>query len=236
MSQASHSAFCLHFLISSLPQLLSLRLKWLPFPSEKTGVERDQHLIQVIQLGRGNDRIEPSQSHSSLVPFYLLTGFFIFATPSCTRETLPSTGLQSSAPGSWSPGSFSHVLFSPVRLQHSESGHVCFSAWSSWAVVAVKSWNAVLAHAGLGVLFSVGTCIIIIVIEHLIIGCAPLMALPALCSHRFDFIYDLFEHVSSRNKQDTLKCGSKHRPTVSSQFKVSLCCWPGWTHTSLLWL
>lgn len=49
---------------------------------------------------------------------------------------------------------------------------------------------------------------------------------PALCSHRFDFIYDLFEHVSSRNNQDTLKCGSKHRrPTVSSQFKVSLHCW-----------
>lgn len=47
-----------------------------------------------------------------------------------------------------------------------------------------------------------------------------------LCSHRFDFIYDLFEHVSSRNNQDTLKCGSKHRrPTVSSQFKVSLSCW-----------
>uniref|UniRef100_A0A8D1VUV5 Unconventional myosin-X n=1 Tax=Sus scrofa TaxID=9823 RepID=A0A8D1VUV5_PIG len=40
---------------------------------------------------------------------------------------------------------------------------------------------------------------------------------------RFDFIYDLFEHVSSRNNQDTLKCGSKHRrPTVSSQFKDSL--------------
>ncbi|KAB0369498.1 hypothetical protein FD755_018491, partial [Muntiacus reevesi] len=40
---------------------------------------------------------------------------------------------------------------------------------------------------------------------------------------RFDFIYDLFEHVSSRNNQDTLKCGSKHRrPTVSSQFKVFL--------------
>ncbi|KAM6222253.1 unconventional myosin-X [Rhynchocyon petersi] len=40
---------------------------------------------------------------------------------------------------------------------------------------------------------------------------------------RFDFIYDLFEHVSSRNNQDTLKCGTKHRrPTVSSQFKDSL--------------
>ncbi|XP_010281833.1 PREDICTED: unconventional myosin-X-like, partial [Phaethon lepturus] len=38
-----------------------------------------------------------------------------------------------------------------------------------------------------------------------------------------DFIYDLFEHVSSRNSQDTLKCGSKHRkPTVSLQFKESL--------------
>lgn len=38
---------------------------------------------------------------------------------------------------------------------------------------------------------------------------------------RLDFIYDLFEHVSSRNNQDTLKCGSKHRkPTVSLQFKV----------------
>ncbi|XP_050793578.1 unconventional myosin-X [Gopherus flavomarginatus] len=40
---------------------------------------------------------------------------------------------------------------------------------------------------------------------------------------RLDFIYDLFEHVSSRNNQDTLKCGSKHRkPTVSLQFKDSL--------------
>ncbi|XP_075069014.1 unconventional myosin-X [Mixophyes fleayi] len=40
---------------------------------------------------------------------------------------------------------------------------------------------------------------------------------------RLDFIYDLFEHVSSRNNQDTLKSGSKHRkPTVSLQFKDSL--------------
>ncbi|XP_003466776.4 unconventional myosin-X isoform X3 [Cavia porcellus] len=40
---------------------------------------------------------------------------------------------------------------------------------------------------------------------------------------RFDFIYDLFEHVPSRSSQDTLKGGSKHRrPTVSSQFKDSL--------------
>nr|XP_016848428.1 PREDICTED: unconventional myosin-X isoform X2 [Anolis carolinensis] len=38
-----------------------------------------------------------------------------------------------------------------------------------------------------------------------------------------DFIYDLFEHVSSRSSQDTLKGGSKHRkPTVSLQFKDSL--------------
>ncbi|XP_040924063.1 LOW QUALITY PROTEIN: unconventional myosin-X [Betta splendens] len=40
---------------------------------------------------------------------------------------------------------------------------------------------------------------------------------------RSDFVYDLFEHVLSRNKQDTLKSSSKHRrPTVSSQFKNSL--------------
>ncbi|XP_061587386.1 unconventional myosin-X [Cololabis saira] len=38
-----------------------------------------------------------------------------------------------------------------------------------------------------------------------------------------DFVYDLFEHVLSRNKQDTLRTSSKHRrPTVSSQFKNSL--------------
>ncbi|KAM7379810.1 hypothetical protein PAMP_005332 [Pampus punctatissimus] len=38
---------------------------------------------------------------------------------------------------------------------------------------------------------------------------------------RLDFVYDLFEHVLSRNKQDTLKSSSKHRrPTVSSQFKM----------------
>ncbi|XP_054480331.1 unconventional myosin-X [Anoplopoma fimbria] len=40
---------------------------------------------------------------------------------------------------------------------------------------------------------------------------------------RLDFVYDLFEHVLSRNKQDTLKSSSKHRrPTVSTQFKDSL--------------
>uniref|UniRef100_A0A8D3CG79 Myosin X n=1 Tax=Scophthalmus maximus TaxID=52904 RepID=A0A8D3CG79_SCOMX len=40
---------------------------------------------------------------------------------------------------------------------------------------------------------------------------------------RLDFVYDLFEHVLSRNKQDTLKSSSKRRrPTVSSQFKNSL--------------
>uniref|UniRef100_A0A3B5ANI8 Myosin X n=1 Tax=Stegastes partitus TaxID=144197 RepID=A0A3B5ANI8_9TELE len=40
---------------------------------------------------------------------------------------------------------------------------------------------------------------------------------------RLDFVYDLFEHVLSRNKQDTLKISSKHRrPTVSTQFKDSL--------------
>uniref|UniRef100_A0A3P9Q8P5 Myosin X n=1 Tax=Poecilia reticulata TaxID=8081 RepID=A0A3P9Q8P5_POERE len=40
---------------------------------------------------------------------------------------------------------------------------------------------------------------------------------------RLDFVYDLFEHVLSRNKQDTLKGSTKHRrPTVSSQFKDSL--------------
>uniref|UniRef100_A0A3Q2ZCP5 Myosin X n=1 Tax=Kryptolebias marmoratus TaxID=37003 RepID=A0A3Q2ZCP5_KRYMA len=40
---------------------------------------------------------------------------------------------------------------------------------------------------------------------------------------RLDFVYDLFEHVLSRNKQDTLKSSCKHRrPTVSSQFKASL--------------
>ncbi|XP_061549912.1 unconventional myosin-X isoform X1 [Phycodurus eques] len=40
---------------------------------------------------------------------------------------------------------------------------------------------------------------------------------------RLDFVYDLFEHVLSRNKQDTLKGSCKHRrPTVSSHFKDSL--------------
>ncbi|XP_077413227.1 unconventional myosin-X [Vanacampus margaritifer] len=40
---------------------------------------------------------------------------------------------------------------------------------------------------------------------------------------RLDFVYDLFEHVASRNNQDTLKSSCKHRrPTVSSHFKDSL--------------
>uniref|UniRef100_A0A3Q2YYX8 Myosin X n=1 Tax=Hippocampus comes TaxID=109280 RepID=A0A3Q2YYX8_HIPCM len=44
-----------------------------------------------------------------------------------------------------------------------------------------------------------------------------------LLSVRLDFVYDLFEHVLSRNKQDTLKSSCKHRrPTVSSHFKDSL--------------
>ncbi|KAM8849705.1 unconventional myosin-X isoform 1-T1 [Spinachia spinachia] len=40
---------------------------------------------------------------------------------------------------------------------------------------------------------------------------------------RLDFVYDLFEHVCSRNKQDTLRSSSKsRRPSVSTQFKDSL--------------
>uniref|UniRef100_A0A671WSW8 Myosin X n=1 Tax=Sparus aurata TaxID=8175 RepID=A0A671WSW8_SPAAU len=50
---------------------------------------------------------------------------------------------------------------------------------------------------------------------------AALVVLCCLCW--LDFVYDLFEHVLSRNKQDTLKSSVKHRrPTVSSQFKASL--------------
>lgn len=38
---------------------------------------------------------------------------------------------------------------------------------------------------------------------------------------RLDFIYDLFEHVGSRNGDETLKMGTARRkPTVSSQFRV----------------
>ncbi|XP_069473058.1 unconventional myosin-X-like [Ambystoma mexicanum] len=40
---------------------------------------------------------------------------------------------------------------------------------------------------------------------------------------RLDFIYDLFEKVSSRNSEETLKMGTQRRkPTVSSQFRDSL--------------
>ncbi|XP_069083315.1 unconventional myosin-X-like [Pleurodeles waltl] len=40
---------------------------------------------------------------------------------------------------------------------------------------------------------------------------------------RLDFIYDLFENVSSRNNEETLKMGTQRRkPTVSSQFRDSL--------------
>lgn len=40
---------------------------------------------------------------------------------------------------------------------------------------------------------------------------------------RLDFVYDLVEHASSKNNEETLKAGTKHRkPTVSSQFKNSL--------------
>lgn len=51
---------------------------------------------------------------------------------------------------------------------------------------------------------------------------APLTLCPTP-SISLDFVYDLFERVQSRNKQDTLKISSKHRrPTVSSQFKVGI--------------
>ncbi|XP_061696438.1 unconventional myosin-X isoform X2 [Syngnathoides biaculeatus] len=47
--------------------------------------------------------------------------------------------------------------------------------------------------------------------------------LNVLRDSRLDFVYELFEHVLSRNKQDTLKSSCKHRrPTVSSHFKDSL--------------
>lgn len=60
--------------------------------------------------------------------------------------------------------------------------------------------------------------------KHLLPACsAPLTVCPASPSISLDFVYDLFERVQSRNKQDTLRSSSKHRrPTVSSQFKVGL--------------
>lgn len=212
------------------PSFLGYILKWLPFPSEKTGVERDQHLIQVIQLGRGDGRIEPSQSHSSLVPFHLLTDC-IFAAPSCTRATLPFRWV-----AKLSSGVAGHL------------GHFHTSSSPRWDSSTPKRPHLLQCLKLLGG----GGCEIL---ERCLSSCRPWCVIfsgnlhynysdrapnnwvctphgpPALCSHRFDFIYDLFEHVSSRNNQDTLKCGSKHRrPTVSSQFKVSLCCWSGWTH------
>uniref|UniRef100_A0A674BJE7 Unconventional myosin-X-like n=1 Tax=Salmo trutta TaxID=8032 RepID=A0A674BJE7_SALTR len=40
---------------------------------------------------------------------------------------------------------------------------------------------------------------------------------------RLDFVYDLFEHVGSRNGEETMKMGTARRkPTVSSQFRDSL--------------
>ncbi|XP_042320333.1 unconventional myosin-X [Sceloporus undulatus] len=54
-------------------------------------------------------------------------------------------------------------------------------------------------------------------------GLFRMILLKTATESSLDFIYDLFEHVSSRSNQDTLKCGSKHRkPTVSLQFKDSL--------------
>ena len=172
-----HTAFCLHSSFHPYPSFLGYILKWLPFPSEKTGVERDQHHVRVIQLGRGDGRIEPrsvSLQPDALPPVNWL--HLHHAKLHKTNASLP-LGCKAQLRSGWSRGSFSPVFFSPARLQHSEAATSAFSAWSSWAVVGVKSWNAVLALAGLGVLFSVGTCIIIIVIERLIIGCAPLMAL-----------------------------------------------------------
>uniref|UniRef100_A0A8C5W684 Myosin X n=1 Tax=Leptobrachium leishanense TaxID=445787 RepID=A0A8C5W684_9ANUR len=47
--------------------------------------------------------------------------------------------------------------------------------------------------------------------------------LNVLRESRLDFIYDLFENVSSRNNKETLKSGNKHKkPTLSLQFKDSL--------------
>lgn len=121
--------------------------------------------------------MNPGRSHSCLVPFHLLTDC-IFAMPSCTRQTLPfhwAARLSSGVAGH--VGHFHHPLLAG-KTPALRSGHICFQCLKLLGGGGcVKSWNTVLALAGLGVLFSVGTCIIITVIKHLIIGCAPLMAL-----------------------------------------------------------
>ena len=173
--------------------------------------------------------LNPSRPHSSLVPFHLLTGY-IFATLSCTRQML-CTGLQSSAPEwlvTWVI--FTHPLL-PGKTPALRSIHICFQCLKLLGGGGCEILERFLSSCR-------PWCVIFSGNMHYNYSdwapnnwvCAP-HGPPALCSHRFDFIYDLFEHVSSRNNQDTLKCGSKHRrPTVSSQFKVSLCCWPRWSH------
>lgn len=209
MSQASHSAFCLHFLISSLPQLPELHPKMTPISKwENRCGERPASYPSHTTRKRGRQDWA-SQSHSSLVPFYLLTDC-IFATELHKGNTSFHWVAKLSSGVAGHLGHF-HTSSSPQWDQHSRRPRLLQCLKLLGGGGAVKSWAAVLAHAGLGVLFSVGTCIIIIVIEHLIIGCTPSHGPPALCSHRFDFIYDLFGYVSSRNNQDALKCRKQTR-------------------------
>ena len=231
MGQASHSAFCLHSSFHPYPSFLGYIPKWLPFPSEKTGVERDQHHVRVIQLGRGDGRIEPRSV--SLLPGALPPVNWLHlrhAELHKTNTSLP-LGCKAQLRSGWSRGSFSPSSSHRQDSSTPKQPHLL-------SVPEAPGWWWVCE-----------------ILEHCLSSCRPWYVIfsgnlhynysdqapnnwvctphgpPALCSHRFDFIYDLFEHVSSRNNQDTLKCGSKHRrPTVSSQFKVSLCCWSGWSH------
>lgn len=230
MSQASHSAFCLHFLISSLPQLPRLHPKMTPISKwENRCGERPASYPSHTTRKRGRQDWTKSVS---LQPGALLPVNWLYL-----RHTELHKGNTS----------FHWV----AKLSSGVAGHLGHFHTSSsprWDSSTPKRPHLLQCLKLLGG----GGCEIL---ERCLSSCRPWCVIfsgnlhynysdrapnnwvctphgpPALCSHRFDFIYDLFEHVSSRNNQDTLKCGSKHRrPTVSSQFKVSLCCWPGWTH------
>ncbi len=67
-------------------------------------------------------------------------------------------------------------------------------------------------------LFSVCVCVCV---PACVRACVRACMRACVCMCRLDFIYDLFEQVSSRNNEETLKMGTaRKKPTVSSQFRV----------------
>lgn len=193
MCQAPCSAFCIHILISFSSQHYRINSKIYPhFPDEKNwGLERVKPLACSHAAGKW---WSPSLPHSRVSTSPSVNWLDLCNTVRCPKQVSPfymegNRGCRCSGSALESVGLLTGMspwvpfILIPSLLPDSSAptdSTFLFQCLKLFDSVGLRSLEAVLVLPGLGVWLSVGKCVIITVIQHLIIGCVPLMVLCSL--------------------------------------------------------